>query len=149
MEVKKNLLVQPGPCALVSNQASWPFFSFDLQHLTTNIFATHNPKLISSSSFERSNTYLVFFIFFPIFSSLLSSKTHITPHNSATNYFLTAHLGLKIPKTEDKNNSYLRVADQTVHWENGKLIIFDESFNHEAKVYFSHNMLEIQIYSGV
>ena len=41
------------------------------------------------------------------------------------------------------------MADQTVHWENGKLIIFDESFNHEAKVYFSHNMLEIQIYSGV
>ena len=77
---------------------------------------------------------------------MLSSGTHITPHNSATNYFLTAHLGLKIPKTEDKNNSYLRVADQTVHWENGKLIIFDESFNHEAKVYFSHNMLEIQMY---
>ena len=41
------------------------------------------------------------------------------------------------------------MADQTVHWENGKLIIFDESFKHEAKVYFSHNMLEIQIYSGV
>ena len=63
---------------------------------------------------------------------MLNSGTHILPHTGHSNLRLTAHLGLRIPHTEDKNNSYLRVADQILHWEDGKMFVFDESFEHEA-----------------
>ena len=73
------------------------------------------------------------------FSSLLSSGTHILPHTGHSNLRLSAHLGLKIPQTKDINNSYLRVADQVLHWMEGKLFIFDDSFEHEVWHYNERN----------
>ena len=52
---------------------------------------------------------------------------------------ITAHLGLKIPKTEDKFNSYIRVEDQIYHWKDGELFLFDDSFEHEVWHYNERN----------
>jgi ornithine lipid ester-linked acyl 2-hydroxylase len=59
--------------------------------------------------------------------SYLPAKTHINPHKGFTKMVLRAHLGLVIPE-----NCALRVGDEIREWQEGKLLIFDDSFEHEA-----------------
>lgn len=59
--------------------------------------------------------------------SYLPSKTHIMPHKGFSKMILRAHLGLIIPK-----DCGIRVGNETRSWEAGKVIIFDDSFDHEA-----------------
>ena len=64
---------------------------------------------------------------YEIFFSLLKAGQHITPHFGLSNYSLTVHLPVVVPQ-----GGYLRVANRKSYWEEGKLIIFDDSFEHEA-----------------
>ncbi|MBN8696181.1 MAG: aspartyl/asparaginyl beta-hydroxylase domain-containing protein [Bacteroidetes bacterium] len=59
--------------------------------------------------------------------SFLPAKTHIKPHVGFTPVVLRSHLGLVIP-----DDCGIRVGDQTRKWEHGKLLVFDDSFDHEA-----------------
>lgn len=59
--------------------------------------------------------------------SFLPAKTHIKPHSGFTKLVFRSHLGITIP-----DNCALRVGDVTKHWEEGKMLIFDDSFDHEA-----------------
>ncbi len=59
--------------------------------------------------------------------SYLPAKTQINPHKGFTKMVLRAHLGLIIP-----DDCGIRVGNETRKWEVGKLIIFDDSFEHEA-----------------
>ena len=59
--------------------------------------------------------------------SFLPAKTKIKPHKGFTKMVLRAHLGLIIPE-----NCGLRVGEQTKNWLPGKMLIFDDSFEHEA-----------------
>lgn len=59
--------------------------------------------------------------------SLLTPRTRISPHCGTTNLRLTAHLGLSIPK-----ECWIRVANKKLLWEEGKVIVFDDSFEHEV-----------------
>jgi beta-hydroxylase len=61
--------------------------------------------------------------------SVMKAKTHILPHKGYSKMVLRCHLPLIIPDTE---RCALRVGDETHHWEEGKLVIFDDSFDHEA-----------------
>ncbi len=60
--------------------------------------------------------------------SLLSANTHILPHTGFTNEVLRAHLGLIIPNGDVQ----LRVEDKIVNWEEGKVLFFDDSKEHET-----------------
>lgn len=53
--------------------------------------------------------------------------THITPHNGPTSKKLRVHLPLV-----GTQGASMRVGDETRELEEGKCIIFDDSFNHEA-----------------
>ncbi|NQZ83159.1 MAG: aspartyl/asparaginyl beta-hydroxylase domain-containing protein [Colwellia sp.] len=64
---------------------------------------------------------------FEVFFSLLKAGQHIKPHYGLSNHTLTVHLPLVVPK-----GGYLRVANEKVNWQEGQLIIFDDSFEHEA-----------------
>lgn len=64
------------------------------------------------------------------FFSILSPHKHIPPHRGAYNGVLRLHLGLSVPEPREKCR--IRVADQYRHWEEGKVIIFDDTFNHEV-----------------
>lgn len=65
--------------------------------------------------------------------SILAPGTHIRPHCGSTNLRLTAHLGLVIPKDNDSNKRCsIRVANRWLQWEEGKVIVFDDSFEHEV-----------------
>lgn len=59
--------------------------------------------------------------------SYLPANTQIKPHKGFTKMVLRVHLGLIIP-----GQCGLRVGDETRTWEPGKLLVFDDSFEHEA-----------------
>lgn len=59
--------------------------------------------------------------------SRLRPGTHIRPHHGMLNTRLICHLPLVVP-----DGCALRVGDETRAWREGELLIFDDSFEHEA-----------------
>lgn len=59
--------------------------------------------------------------------SLLRPGAHIPPHSGIVNTQLVCHLPLIVP-----GDCQLRVGSDTRSWEKGKLLIFDDSIEHEA-----------------
>jgi beta-hydroxylase len=62
--------------------------------------------------------------------SILSPRKHILDHRGPYKGVLRYHLGLIVPK--DKEACRIRVGDEIRHWEEGKSMIFDDTFNHEV-----------------
>ncbi|XP_067888006.1 aspartyl/asparaginyl beta-hydroxylase-like isoform X6 [Heterodontus francisci] len=60
--------------------------------------------------------------------SVMHPGTHVWPHTGPTNCRLRMHLGLVIPK----QGCRIRCANGTKEWKEGKVIIFDDSFEHEV-----------------
>jgi len=60
--------------------------------------------------------------------SRLEAGAHIPPHSGMLNCRLICHLPLIVP-----NGCWLRVGNEVREWEEGRLLIFDDSFEHEAK----------------
>lgn len=59
--------------------------------------------------------------------SRLSPGTHIKPHHGLINTRLICHLPLIVPE-----GCGLRVGNETREWHEGKMLIFDDSIEHEA-----------------
>ncbi len=64
------------------------------------------------------------------FFSILSPNKYIPPHKGPYNGVLRYHLGLIVP--EPKEECRIRVHDQIRHWEEGKSVIFDDTFDHQV-----------------
>ncbi len=64
------------------------------------------------------------------FFSILAPGKHIPPHRGPYKGLLRYHLGLLVP--EQKHNCRIRVGDQFRHWEQGKSLLFDDTFEHEV-----------------
>ena len=62
-----------------------------------------------------------------VFCSVLGSNSHIAPHCGPVNTRLTCHFGLIIPP-----DATLRVGSEVVTWQEGRCLVFDDSFEHEA-----------------
>ncbi|XP_072267233.1 aspartyl/asparaginyl beta-hydroxylase isoform X3 [Pyxicephalus adspersus] len=60
--------------------------------------------------------------------SVMHPGTHVWPHTGPTNCRLRMHLGLVIPKPGCR----IRCANDTRSWEEGRVLIFDDSFEHEV-----------------
>ncbi|MGH0121616.1 UNVERIFIED_CONTAM: hypothetical protein FKN15_006593 [Acipenser sinensis] len=60
--------------------------------------------------------------------SVMQPGTHIWPHTGPTNCHLRMHLGLVIPN----EGCQIRCANDTRSWEEMKLLIFNDSFEHEV-----------------
>ena len=63
------------------------------------------------------------------FSIMLPGK-HIPEHRGPYKGLLRYQLALKVP--QDWKNCRIRVGDQYRHWKEGKSLLFDDSFPHEA-----------------
>ncbi len=63
-----------------------------------------------------------------VFFSRLEPGAHIPPHSGMLNSRLICHLPLIVPE-----GCWLRVGNETRSWEDGKLLIFDDSIEHEAR----------------
>ena len=69
--------------------------------------------------------------------SIMKAGTHVYPHTSMTNTRIRIHLGLKLPSQRkpmiaSNSLSRIRVLNEYFAWEEGKMIIFDDSFDHEV-----------------
>ncbi|HEY4428341.1 MAG TPA: aspartyl/asparaginyl beta-hydroxylase domain-containing protein [Solirubrobacteraceae bacterium] len=62
--------------------------------------------------------------------SILSPRKHILDHRGPYKGVLRYHLGLIVPK--DAESCRIRVGDDYRHWEEGKSMIFDDTYNHEV-----------------
>lgn len=62
--------------------------------------------------------------------SILAPGYHIPAHTGVTKGILRAHLGLIIPK--DRQKCRIRVGDQIRAWEAGKVIVLDDTYEHEV-----------------
>jgi aspartyl/asparaginyl beta-hydroxylase (cupin superfamily) len=63
-----------------------------------------------------------------VFFSRLEPGAHIPPHTGMLNSRLICHLPLIVPES-----CWLRVGNETRSWEEGRLLIFDDSIEHEAR----------------
>ncbi len=61
--------------------------------------------------------------------SIFEPGKHLPPHRGPYNGVLRFHLGLIVPKTGDIG---IRVADRICRWEEGRALIFDDAYQHEA-----------------
>jgi aspartate beta-hydroxylase len=63
-----------------------------------------------------------------IYVSRMRASTHISAHRGPTNLRLRCHLGLVVPG----GDCALRVSEETRRWEEGRCLVFDDHFEHEA-----------------
>jgi ornithine lipid ester-linked acyl 2-hydroxylase len=64
------------------------------------------------------------------FFSILSPHKHIPDHRGPYRGVLRYHLALKIP--EPREACRIRVDTEYAHWEEGRSLLFDDSYDHEA-----------------
>jgi beta-hydroxylase len=62
--------------------------------------------------------------------SILKPRYHITPHRGPTRAVIRAHLGLKVPA--DWQRVWIRVDKEILHWHEGKVVLFDDTYEHEV-----------------
>jgi beta-hydroxylase len=62
--------------------------------------------------------------------SILSPRKHILDHRGPYKGVLRYHLGLIVPREPEACR--IRVGEDIRHWEAGKSMIFDDTFNHEV-----------------
>lgn len=86
--------------------------------ITTNILETMCPHRMGGCGFGS------------VYFSKLKQNTKVVEHCGPTNVRLRCHLPLNVPN--NTSGSCLRVGDHCVSWEEGKPILFDDSFLHSA-----------------
>lgn len=62
--------------------------------------------------------------------SILSPGYHITPHRGVTKGILRCHLGLIVP--DRQADCWMRVDDEKCIWQPGKVLVFDDTYEHEV-----------------
>jgi beta-hydroxylase len=62
--------------------------------------------------------------------SIFEPGKHLKAHRGPYNGVLRLHLGLKVPPERDK--IAIRVLDRICHWDEGKVLLFDDAYEHEA-----------------
>jgi len=63
--------------------------------------------------------------------SILAPHYHIVPHKGPTRAVIRAHLALKVPN--DWQKVWIRVDNQILHWKQGKVMLFDDTYEHEVR----------------
>jgi ornithine lipid ester-linked acyl 2-hydroxylase len=61
--------------------------------------------------------------------SVMLPQTHILPHKGYSKMILRNHLGLIIPPGKQCG---IKIEDETYYWREGELVVFDDSYIHEA-----------------
>lgn len=77
--------------------------------------------------------------------SILEPGKVIPPHKGPSTGCLRYHLGLKVPK--DKENCYIKVNNEKFSWDEGKGLIFDDTYVHS--VYNNTNETRIILFVDI
>ncbi len=121
MQEDKNWLITFPNYVQSDKEEAWKVFSFNLFCMKYPNNAALCPKtaeLIFSIPEIISSNY-----------SYMQAHTHILPHKGYSRMQLRCHLPLLVP---DENLCGIRVGSETKNWKEGELLIFDDSFEHEA-----------------
>ena len=62
--------------------------------------------------------------------SIFEPGQHLPPHRGPYNGVLRLHLGLKVPEPADA--VAIRIGPRTCGWQEGRVLIFDDAYEHEA-----------------
>lgn len=62
--------------------------------------------------------------------SILEPGKHLPPHRGPYNGVLRLHLGLRVPEPRERTG--IRVGSDVCYWEEGRALIFDDAYEHEA-----------------
>ncbi len=62
--------------------------------------------------------------------SILAPGYHIPSHRGVTKGIIRTHLGLKVPKAAERCR--MAIADTSFHWQEGKCVVFDDTYRHEV-----------------
>ncbi|MEK8051136.1 aspartyl/asparaginyl beta-hydroxylase domain-containing protein [Ideonella sp. DXS22W] len=62
--------------------------------------------------------------------SILAPGKRLPAHHGPYAGLVDCHLGLRVP--DDRDHCKLRVGDTTVSWDLGRMIVFDDTFEHEV-----------------
>ena len=129
--------------SVVAPGGNWQEIILYSAHLTTQ----------SSSSFPRTKQWIERYcqnevltlmrtgVGEVILSRLGPQSTHILPHTASHNIRYTAHLPLIVPKTttnddptvaNSNGDCFIRVGERICRWEMGKMLVFDDSYEHEV-----------------
>jgi ornithine lipid ester-linked acyl 2-hydroxylase len=81
-----------------------------------------------------------YYIRHPVFV-LLRPGSSAAPHRDHSNVTLNCHLGLVVPE----GDCAIRVGAETRHWEEGKCLIFDTSYEHEVWNFTKQPRIVLQI----
>jgi len=63
-----------------------------------------------------------------IYLSCLGPQTHVAPHQGGSNLRLRCHFALSVPS----GDCAMRVGEEVRHWEEGRCLVFDDTFEHEV-----------------
>lgn len=80
--------------------------------------------------------------------SMLEANAWLKPHFGMSNGQLKYHLGLVVPgddSTDRKQCAFLRVGNETRGWHKGKILYFDDSFEHEVRNYCETERVVFQV----
>ncbi|KAG7366235.1 aspartyl/asparaginyl beta-hydroxylase-domain containing protein [Nitzschia inconspicua] len=91
--------------------------------ITKHLLRNHVPSAVSLA--EAGGGEVIF--------SRLAPGTHIEAHCGPTNLRWTAHLGLVVPDDESQGSCRIRVESEWYRWETGKILLFDDSYEHEIQ----------------
>lgn len=102
-------------------QKAWKVFSF--------LF--FNMKFLSHAKLCPKTAELIYSIpqILSCDFSNIEANTKILPHKGYTKMVLRCHLPLIVPNEE---LCAIRIGNEIRHWKEGELLIFDDSFDHEA-----------------
>jgi ornithine lipid ester-linked acyl 2-hydroxylase len=62
--------------------------------------------------------------------SIFDAGKRLPPHRGPYNGVLRAHLGLIVPEPSER--AAIRIEQQVCHWQEGRLLIFDDAYDHES-----------------
>ena len=65
------------------------------------------------------------------FFSILAPRFHIVPHRGVTKAVIRCQLALKVPA--DREQLFIRVDKEIMHWTEGKCMVFDDTYDHEVQ----------------
>jgi len=125
---KKRLEQIPDICDISEEQYQvvqkndWKFIPLYTYGIKVNSFAMFFPKTIEILN-QIPNFTTVFF-------SILQPNIKIASHRGAYKGYLRYHLGVKIPQEYQKCG--IDVQGEVYHWQNGKSVVFDDTFEHFA-----------------
>ena len=119
---QENQWLQTFPDYVKSDQKkAWKVFTFLFFQMKSPKHAQRCPK---SAELIYSISEIISCDF-----SFMEPNTHILPHKGYTKMVLRCHLPLIVPAGE---KCAIRVGEETHVWKEGELVVFDDSFEHEA-----------------